>query len=220
MKRLGINMNLAPVLDVFTDRGNTVIGSRSYSSDPGKVALLGEEYVRTLQSNGILATLKHFPGHGPTSVDSHKDLPVVRLTAEEIDSVHIMPFAQVIANAEPAAVMTAHILYPNLDSKPATMSNVIISDILRSRLGFTGLVMTDSLEMDAMRRNYSAREIVSSSVNAGVDILLVSNDVSLAREVRATIIGLVRRGEIPESRLNSAVENILRTKSRFKIIGQ
>ncbi len=217
LKRVGINMNLAPVLDVWTDPANKVIGDRSYSSDPQKVSELGQEYVRTLQSLGVLATVKHFPGHGPTPADSHKELPVVELTAGELDRIHTMPFAQVISRVQPAAVMTAHIVYPELDSRPATMSSVIINDTLRARLGFGGLVITDGLEMDALRKNYTVREIVLSSVNAGVDMLLVSHDQRLAREVRATIIGLVRRGAIPESRLNSAVENVLMTKVRFGI---
>jgi beta-N-acetylhexosaminidase len=218
LKHLGINMNLAPVLDVFSNPDNKVIGDRSYGPDQAAVAQLGEEYVRSLQSQGVLATLKHFPGHGPTAVDSHTDLPIVNLAAEDLDGIHIWPFAQVIAKAQPAAVMTAHIIYTKLDSKPATMSRVIINDILRTRLGFTGLVITDSLEMDALRKNYTVRQVVSSSVNAGADLLLVSHDPRLAREVRANIIELVRDGEIPESTLNSAVERILRTKARFGVL--
>ena len=148
----GFNMNFAPVLDIFSNPQNEVIGDRSFGDNPEIVSKLGTAMMRGLQSKNIIPVVKHFPGHGDTRMDSHIDLPVVEHGRERLDGFEFVPFKEAIdSGAE--AIMTAHIMYPELDpEKPATMSGKILTDILRHDLGFKGLIITDDLEMGAITR--------------------------------------------------------------------
>ena len=150
IRRLGCNMNLAPVLDLYTRSDDTVIGDRSFGSDPELAGTLGAAYVRASREAGVLAVVKHFPGHGETVVDSHRTLPVVSTSAEELRGRVVAPFrAAIRAGAE--AVMTAHVLYPGQDpTYPATMSRRIVEELLRGELGFEGIVVSDAIEMGAL----------------------------------------------------------------------
>lgn len=171
--KLGINLNFAPVMDVDTNPQNPIIGDRSFSSDPGVVSTYGCAYIAGLQSAGVAACAKHFPGHGDTDLDSHTALPIVRHSVERLNSAELPPFSAAI-ESNVASIMTAHIICEALDSEfPATMSEKIVRNVLREQLGFEGVVFTDDLLMSAVKDNYDWLDVVSRSVSAGCDILLI-----------------------------------------------
>lgn len=220
LKSFGINMNLAPVLDVATNPKNTVIKGkeRSYGSSPKTVADLGIAYIKALRSGGVLATAKHFPGHGAVTEDSHVDLPTTELTRAELDNVHIAPFADAVKSGIDA-VMTAHILYPAYDGEmPATMSKVLLQDVLRSRLGFKGIIITDGMAMGAVGKHFSAGESTIAAVEAGADIILFDHGVGLQREAWDTLVGAVKSGRIPVKRIDESVSRILSAKKRAGLL--
>lgn len=185
LKQHGINVNFAPVLDVNSNPDNPVINVRAFASDPKMVASLGSSMVRAYQQNGVLSAVKHFPGHGDTNVDSHSGLPNVSHELPKVLSHDIAPFAQVIKDAHPAFVMTAHIQFPNLDNSrlrgkngasvivPATLSRKILHDILREELGFDGIVVTDALDMAGITHYFSPQEALVHTFAAGSDIALM-----------------------------------------------
>lgn len=173
LKDVGINMDFAPVLDVATNAFNPIIGDRSFSSDAETVAKLGCAFIKGLQSQGVMACGKHFPGHGDTDVDSHLGLPVLYHTRSRFDACEFIPFKRAI-EAGVAAIMTAHIMVPNLDPDfPATISRTITRDILRRELGFKGLIFTDDLNMRGIADTYSPAESAKLAVAAGADIALI-----------------------------------------------
>jgi len=211
IRAVGAQMDLAPVLDVNNNPANPVIGVRSFGEEPGLVSDLGRAYVRGLQSAGVLATAKHFPGHGDTHVDSHTGLPVVDYDFTTLDTVHGRPFRETIA-AGLDAVMTAHIVVNCLDpERPATLSPAVIDGYLRGSLGFDGVVMTDSMGMAGITSGYSIEDATVMAVNAGVDLLSLPPDLDRAI---AALKAAVQSGEIPESRIDQAVARILRLKQR------
>ena len=172
---LGINLNLAPVLDVNTNPKNPAIGVRSYGESPQLVSQLGAAYIRGIQKQGVLATAKHFPGHGDTNADSYKKLPLVTHDKKRINTVDLAPFREAI-NADVVAIMSAHILYPGLDNKmPATLSHTIMTKLLRKELGFEGLIITDDLEMKAIEEQYEIGQAAVLAIQAGADMLLIPN---------------------------------------------
>ncbi len=204
LRWLGVNTNHAPVLDVNTNPSNPVIGPRSFGEDPELVARLGCAYLGGLRSSGILGTVKHFPGHGDTEMDSHLDLPVVHASREVLHHRELLPFrAAFEAGAE--ALMTAHVLYPALDPElPATLSRRILRDLLRGELGFEGVVFTDALGMGAIQRRWSRAEAVVLSLRAGADVILNlgSPEVQWAgieAAWRAAASGDLSRAELEES---------------------
>jgi beta-N-acetylhexosaminidase len=213
---VGLNMNFAPVLDVKTNTRNRVIGSRSYGSDPEKVAQLGCAYITELQRCGIIATAKHFPGHGPTSVDSHKDTPIASLTQEQMN-IHVHPFKRAI-RAGVDAIMTAHIIYTGYDNRPATLSNFWLNGYLRRDLGYQGVIITDSLGMGAIRKNYSWHNVVKDALDAGIDIFLICEGDDLKSLTRQYLLSSVRSGEVPESRIDESVVRILQLKQKYGLI--
>lgn len=216
MKVLGFNVNFAPVADVNTNPNNPVIGVRAFDSNPNLVASMVAAEVQGLQANGVGATLKHFPGHGDTATDTHTGMAVVESDAERLHSVELVPFK---AGIEVGAdlVLTAHIKLPNIDPSglPATMSKIIITDLLRGELGFDGVVITDALDMAAISNYYSSAEVVANCVNAGVDILLMPKNYFEAHEA---FLGLVQGGSISEERVNQSVLRILDLKLKLGII--
>ncbi len=216
LKAMGVNMNLAPVLDVNTNPVNPIIGVRSFGDDPLEVAVLGKAYIEELQSHGIMAVAKHFPGHGDTSIDSHLDLPILDLSLEDMLDRELVPFRAAI-EAGVSSIMTAHIAYPKIDESglPATLSRKIIADLLRSRLGFNGVVMTDALEMKAIYDRFEPREIAELAINAGVDLLLVSGDYNLMCEVKEAIWRGLESGIISKSRVLESINRINSLKERF-----
>lgn len=211
LRALGINMNLAPVLDVNVNPANPVIGVRSFGEDPDLVARLGAAQVGGYQGAGVIATVKHFPGHGDTDVDSHYGLPIIHHDRATLDRVDLHPFkAAVAAGAD--AVMTAHIVVPALDGSglPATLSRPILSGLLREELGFDGVIITDALGMQGAQVLPPER-IPVEAIKAGADILLMPPDVALAYEA---VLDAVRNGEISERRIDESVTRILELKMR------
>lgn len=212
---VGINMNLAPVLDVNNNPFNPVIGTRSFGSDPGDVATLGAAAVSGYQGAGVLATAKHFPGHGDTHVDSHLDLPTVLHDAPRLEEVDLVPFRAAVA-AGVGAVMTAHVIYPHLQpGVPATVSPAIIRDLLREKLGFDGLVVTDCLEMGAIKNHLGTARAAVQAILAGADLALISHDRTEQETAFHAVLEAARSGVLPLSRVDEAVGRVLRAKRRL-----
>jgi beta-N-acetylhexosaminidase len=212
-RAIGVHVNFAPVMDVNNNPRNPVINTRSYGEDPELVGRLGSAYVRGLQAGGMIATLKHFPGHGDTDVDSHLGLPIIKDPRESLDKTEFPPFKAGIA-AGAGAVMTAHIEMPSLDpapNTPTTLSGPIVSGVLRREMGFDGLVYTDSMGMAGVTKLYSPGEAAVRAIKAGNDIVLHSPDDGAAF---AGLKAAVQAGEIPARQLEASVERILRAKAR------
>jgi len=209
----GIQVNLAPVMDVTTNPHNTDIGTRSYGGDTRLVQQLGVGFIESGLTAGGFLTAKHFPGYGPIAENPHEYLPTVDISREEWEAVHLPPFVAAIQAGVPS-FMTGHVVYPALDPSrtPASLSKAITTDLLRGRLGFRGLIMTDDLEMGAITRGYGVPKASLMALNAGADMLLICH--SEARQ-RATIKHLEQAlgsGQLPHQRLNDAVAMILSHK--------
>ena len=212
-RALGIHVNFAPVVDVNNNARNPVINTRSFGEDPALVASLASAYVQGLQSGGVLATLKHFPGHGDTDVDSHIGLPVIRHPRERLERLELAPFRDVIA-AGAAAVMSGHIELPQIDSTPgtpATLSGPIVTGLLRKEMRFDGLVYTDSMGMQGVAARIPPGEAAVRAITAGNDVVVHSPDDAAAF---VALREAVAKGTIAETRLNASVERILRAKAR------
>jgi beta-N-acetylhexosaminidase len=221
LKRLGFSMNLAPVVDVNNNPANPVIGIRSYGADPRLVARLGAAYIRGLQSGGIAAVAKHFPGHGNTAVDSHLLLPILPQTVDDLERIELVPFRRAI-ELPVSAVMSAHIVFPAVDPSgmPATLSRSIMTGILRERLGYDGLVLTDDLAgMKAITDNFKPGEAAVRALDAGVDMLIVAGGLARQRESRDAILAAIGRGELTRERIDESVRRVLRVKARFGLFG-
>src|SRR4051794_13492863 len=211
-RAIGVQVNFAPVVDVNNNPRNPVINTRSYGEDPELVGRLGSAYVRGLQSEGMIATLKHFPGHGDTDVDSHLGLPIIKDARESLDKTEFPPFKAGIA-AGVGAIMTAHIEMPALDpapNTPTTLSNRIVSGVLRRELGFNGLIYTDSMGMAGVTQLYTPGEAAVRAIKAGNDVVLHSPDDGAAF---AAIKAAVQSGEIPAAQIDRSVERVLRAKA-------
>ena len=212
-RAIGVHMNFAPIADVNNNARNPVINTRSFGEVPADVGRLDAAYVQGLQSGGMLATLKHFPGHGDTDVDSHIGLPIIKSPRERLESVELPSFrAGIAAGAD--AVMTAHIQLPALDPaefSPATLSRPIVTGLLRGEMKFDGLVVTDSLGMDAVSRRLAPGVAAERAILAGNDIVVHSPDDAAAV---AGIKSAVERGTISMAQLDASVRRILRAKAR------
>ena len=212
LSAVGINLNFAPVMDVNNNLNNPVIDRRAFGESPEQVSRLGVAYIRGLQQNGLLATAKHFPGHGDTTVDSHTDLPTVKHGLDHIRAIELKPFRATI-EAGVAAIMTAHIVYSALDAnRPATLSRTILTDLLREELGFKGLIITDDMEMKAIDDSYPAGEAAVMAIEAGADIVLALWTPTKQRAVYDALLVAVKRGRISKSRLDASVRRILKGK--------
>lgn len=222
-RRIGIHLNLAPVSDVNNNPGNRVIGSRSFGAEPKVVAECVQAAVRGLGRGGVMSCAKHFPGHGDTAVDSHVDLPVISHSRERLGEVELVPFRAAIAEGV-SAVMSAHILVPAIDPKfPATLSRRVLQGLLREELGFTGLVVTDALNMKALTNFYSAKEIALEAHRAGCDLLVYGDHIApnvddiVRRQIPEAYLRLqeaYQKEELPESFLNEKVLRILQAKEK------
>ena len=219
LRTLGINVNFAPVADVNSNPDNPVIGARSFSEDPEIAAVFVSAFTEGLQSAGVLACLKHFPGHGATVVDSHTALPGVSFSRARIDSVELVPFRAGIA-AGAAMTMVGHILYPALgaETEPASLSRSVIEGVLRTELGFGGLVVTDSLSMGAITSTWGEGEACVMAVNAGADLLCINDTEENLRTAYTAVLTAVRDGRISEARLDEAVQRILNVKNEYGIL--
>lgn len=214
LKLLGFNMNLAPVLDVNLNPKNPVIGIRSFGDDAVKVAAFGRAFVRGQQQANLATVAKHFPGHGNTDADSHTHLPVMTETSAQLME-QLVPFTAAIEEGLDG-LMTAHVAIPKVTGNrvPATLSESILMGLLRRRLGFDGLVLTDELEMEAIAKEYGVGRAAVMSVQAGADMVLIPWRVEKKTEVYYSLLAAVRAKEISADRLDGAVRRILRVKLR------
>lgn len=202
LRAVGINMNLAPVLDVDSNPANPVIGSRSFGADPAHVAGCGVAYAAGLRAGGVAACGKHFPGHGDTNVDSHLDLPRLSHAMERLERVELVPF-RAAARAGIDAIMTAHVLFEAIDPDvPATLSRTVVTGLLRERLGFDGLVITDDFEMQAIADRFEIGEAAVRAVEAGCDLVLVCHREDRQRRAIEALAQAVRTGRLTPERVD------------------
>lgn len=216
LRGLGVNFNMAPVLDVNSNPANPVIGVRSFGDDPNRVACFGEATVRAYENTGVFCCGKHFPGHGDTAVDSHVGLPRVEKTLEELERGELIPFVRCMEAGIPA-IMSSHILFPNIEPEnvPATMSRTIITDLLKKKLGFRGLVFSDCLEMDAIRRYYGTAKGAVSAIKAGIDLAEISATIELMWDAAKAVNEAADRGELDMEEIRESVEKILAFKKQL-----
>lgn len=215
-RAVGIHVPFAPVLDVNNNPDNPIINVRSFGEDPRRVARMGISFVRGVQENGAIATGKHFPGHGDTETDSHIALPVIRHDRARMDSVELHPFQEAI-DAGMGAIMTAHISVPSLNGgvrEPATLSPLVLTNVLRGEMGFDGLVFTDAMDMSAISRSHDSGAAAVRALEAGADVILMPASVQGAVE---GIVEAVRSGRLTEERLDASVLRILETKEDLKL---
>jgi beta-N-acetylhexosaminidase len=218
LRLVGFNLDFVPVLDVLgpkIDPDNSVIGDRSYGTDPDIVANLGSIVIQTMRSAGIIPCCKHFPGHGGTSVDSHTDLPVDTRSWETIENRDLIPFSRAV-DIKVEMIMTAHVLYRNLDPDyPATLSKSVIHELLRMRMSYDGVVITDDLDMAAVARGHLPEESALRALEAGADILLFCNHPEKALAARSEILKAVKNGDLAETRIQGSLDRIQRLKAAY-----
>ncbi len=225
LRSLGINVNYAPVVDVNSNPLNPIIGIRSFGSDPVQVTDYGLAMLQGYQAARVIATPKHFPGHGDTDVDSHLGLPRVDRSQSEVMSIDLAPFKKLVEQGA-EIIMTAHVVVPALDPDPipATLSPRILQTILRDQLGFDGVVITDSLTMGAIVQHYGLAQAAQLSLEAGADILLFGadpgHDPEEAKVAYHHLLELFRSGSLPMSRLDTSVRRILLLKERYGLLEQ
>jgi beta-N-acetylhexosaminidase len=220
LRAVGITMDMAPVLDVRSNPANTVIGDRAFSTDPHEVARLGTAFMGGMQAASVLAVGKHFPGHGDTWLDSHVALPVCDRTVAQLDACELLPFQAAIA-AGLEAIMTAHVVYKSWDAHlPATLSSTILTSILRRKMGFQGVIISDDLGMAAVAETMPWDEVAVQALRAGVDLLLICHQRERQEQAYTRILSAVRRGSLPETLVDRAVARICTLKSRLHYLLQ
>ena len=219
LRRSGVNMNLAPVLDVNNNPSNPVINTRSFGSDPRLVADIGACYVRGIQDSRCISVGKHFPGHGDTDSDSHYTLPVIRSSMKRLGRIELVPFQKAIA-AGVECIMSAHLSYPLIlgNGDPATISPLFLTRLLREELKFNGLIITDDLEMAAISSREELGEAAVRSILAGADIVLLSSYGSDLQVIVSAIKRAVALKRISAERINESVKRILEAKIRYGIM--
>ncbi|MBS0170574.1 MAG: beta-N-acetylhexosaminidase [Nitrospira sp.] len=215
LRAVGINMNMAPVLDVNSNPDNPVIGDRAFGADPELVAELGQATIGGLQDNMVVACGKHFPGHGETSTDSHKELPVVDAGLQRLRDTEFPPFQHAIKFGV-ASLMTAHVLYRVLDpDAPATLSPAVIQRLLREEFRYDGVVFTDDLEMHAIIDHDGIGEAAVRAFVAGCDVLLICKDQDRVEAAMQAMERAVRDGRITQERLDQSLTRVARLKSQY-----
>lgn len=213
----GFNVNFAPVLDINSNPENPVIVDRSFGNNPDVVSKLGIQMMKGIQGENIIPAIKHFPGHGDTSVDSHDELPVVQKTMPELEQMELIPFKQAIAEGADM-VMIAHILLPSIDPEfPSSMSEAIITDLLREKIGFDGVVITDDMTMEAITNSFDIGKASVMSVKAGADIVMVAHEFENVVKAITALTTAVENGEITEERIDQSVERILKLKNKYSL---
>lgn len=231
MKALGLNTDFAPVADVNSNPANSAIGIRSFSDDPSAVARYVSAYAEGLAENGIVSSLKHFPGHGDTDTDSHTGLPLVDKTKDELLKTDLLPFAEMVRSGYSDMIMTAHIQFPQIETEtytsiydgasvtlPATLSKSILTSLLREELGFKGVIITDSMIMDAIAVHFDPMDALALSVNAGADMILIPVNLAETQSIAEMenymqrFTGLIENGTIPMERVDESVLRILTLK--------
>ena len=217
LKEFGLNLDFAPVLDINSNPNNPVIGDRSFGNNLEIVSELGIQTMKGIQSQNVIPTIKHFPGHGDTSVDSHLDLPIINKSLKELKELELIPFERAIDDGADV-VMVAHILLPKLDkTNPASMSKVIMTDLLRDQLSFNGVIITDDMTMGAITEHFDIGKAAVESVKAGSDIILVGHNYDNVMKISSSLKTAVQNGEISEQRLNESTERIIQLKRKYNI---
>ncbi len=208
LRTIGVNVVFSPDIDVYSNPKNTVIGKRSFGSDYLLVNKMAGSLAKGLEETGVIPTYKHFPGHGDTDVDSHVDLPIINKSFEELKALELQTFSYVVNN-NAKLIMVGHIALPNItgDNTPASLSKVLITDILKKDLNYDGLVITDALNMKALTDNYTQEEIIVKAIKAGVDILLMPDDIEKSLDYV--------KNNISEERINESVKKILMFKYSY-----
>lgn len=215
-RALGVHQNYSPVVDVNNNPKNPIINVRSFGEDPKLVSEMGNAMIRGLQEGGVIATAKHFPGHGDTDVDSHSDLPTIKSDMNRMDKVELVPFKSAIENGV-KSVMVAHISFPAVDKTPnipATLSPDIVDGILIKKLGFNGLIITDALNMAGITKHFSTQEVALGCVRAGIDLILMPQGETKTIDA---IENAVNSGKISEERIDVSVKKILDAKEFLKL---
>jgi beta-N-acetylhexosaminidase len=219
LAELGINLNLAPVVDVNTNPDNPIIAKyeRSFSADPEIVTEHALEFIKAHHEQGVLCTLKHFPGHGSSTGDSH--LGVVDVT-DTWARTELEPYANIIQAGQADAIMTAHVFNANLDSEyPATLSRPTITGILREELGYGGVVISDDMQMGAIADHYGFETAIQKSIEAGVDIIAIANNSVYEEDIAARTVALIKQlvqdGRVDEARIHESYQRIQRLKSKL-----
>lgn len=211
---VGINLDFAPCVDVYTNPLNTVIGDRAVSSDPHQVEKMASALIRGYIKSGILSCAKHFPGHGNTVIDSHEELPVEEADLKRLNEVELVPFRKAL-RSRVDMVMSAHILFKNIDPKwPATLSEFFLKKMLREELKYKGLVITDDLDMKAMAKHYDKDQIPVLAMKAGADLLLYCNEPESPPVAIEGLISAVAQGQLKKEDLESSHKRILEVKKQ------
>lgn len=230
---LGINCDFAPVVDVHSNPKSPITKLRSFGADSERVAACGESFMRGLHANHVAAVAKHFPGHGCTELDTHVGLPVAYKTLEELEKLELIPFDRLIKSGVDM-VMTAHIALPLIASEraisikdgreitaPATLSKEILTGVLRDKLGFRGVIVSDAMNMGAISEHFGERERVARAINAGVDMVLMpvtlrnKEDIEKLKGLIGYIKDLIISGGISEERINESVKRIFELKEKY-----
>ncbi len=213
-RAIGININFYPVVDVNNNPRNPIINIRSFGEEPARVADMARAYIQGSQEQGVLATAKHFPGHGDTATDSHLDLPVINVSRDRLESVELPPFRAAIESGV-GAVMTAHLFIPSLEPQPgvpATLSSAILTDLLKRQLRFEGLVFTDAMNMGGIVKKFKNGDAAVRAFNAGADVILFPPSVP---DAYVGLLNAAKTGQIKQERLNESVRKVLETKARL-----
>lgn len=211
---LGFSLNFAPVCDVMSNQENEVIGDRAFSTNADETALLAAQYIKGLQGAGVAACAKHFPGHGATTLDSHLALPVIDTDLPMLHARELLPFKHaILANA--ATIMTAHIVTKPLDSLPATMSERTINELLRKELGYSGVVISDDLDMKAVADNYALKDIIEKSFRASVDMFIVGNNWPKTIAAIDLLDHLIATDEAIRAHAIASAERIAHIRERY-----
>ena len=209
---VGINLDFAPCVDVYTNPANTVIGDRAVSSDPYQVEKMASALIRGYIKSGVLSCAKHFPGHGHTIIDSHEELPIEKADLKRLNEVELVPFKKAL-RSRVDMVMTAHILFENIDPKwPVTLSEIFLKNMLRQELKYKGLVITDDLDMKAMAKHYDKDQIPVRAMQAGADLLLYCNEPESPPVAIEALIAAVAQGQLSKSDFEQTHRKILDVK--------
>ena len=213
---IGVDMDMAPILDIFSNPKNTVIGDRAFGKESKTVTEMALAYAKGLKDENIIAVGKHFPGHGDTAKDSHIELPIVEKELEQLKQLELIPFIEAIHQNIPG-IMVGHIAVPKItkDTLPASLSPIMISDLLRNDLKYDGLIIPDSLKMKALSNHFTNENIYLRCIQAGNDIMLMPQDIN---EAFNTIYRAVNEGKISEERINQSVLRILSTKFDYGLL--
>ena len=214
LSALGINVNHAPVVDVNNNPDNPIIGVRAYSDDPAVVSNMAVSYINGLQKSKVMANAKHFPGHGDTSIDTHLALPTIEHDIGRLNSIELAPFKAAIAGGVDS-IMTTHIIFKSIDELPATLSRKILTGLLREKLDFKGLIMTDSMSMDAIQDNFTMEKGCVMAINAGADLLCMRIAPEIQSRCYNTVLEAAKSGEIAIETINAAIERILHYKKKY-----